>query len=319
MRAINVVFALLILAISAPAVANHGGTSITYGNCRFGPIGPDRGPYYAFIFLPVDGVHNYCWETSAMDAAEACNGAYQGLRGLGLTLSGNITAGVGEAPTRVGGIGSCAPYGTLFWVSEPPIVIAIDPGHGSTCEVNGMPNGTVGLTNFQSPPFGFLYENDLTVEFARETQRVLPTTKYKVVLTKNDVHSCPSYVDRGRVANNENAKAFISIHVNAPNRFGPSFPLANGTSTLYHPQRPDAQTLAIGLADKVSSSLGVNNRGAFPSDKLAVLKPTVTEMPAVILETARVSGTDEVALHAKGASTRVANGIRQALDNYFRK
>jgi len=244
---------------------------------------------------------------------------YQGLRALGLTLSGNITASIGEVPTRIGGWGSCSPYGTVLWVSEPPIVVALDPGHGSTCEVNGMLIGTVGLTNFQSPPFGYLYENDLTVEFARETQRVLPTTKYKVVLTKNDVHSCPSYVDRGRVANNENARAFISIHVNAPNKYGPSFPLGNGTSTLYHPQRPEAQTLAIELADRVSSSLGVNNRGALPSDKHAVLKPTVTDMPAVILETARVSGTDEVALHAHGASTRVANGIRQALDNYFRK
>ena len=64
----------------------------------------------------------------------------------------------------------------------------------------------------------------------------------------------------------------------------------------------------------VSSSLGVNNRGVMVDDELAVLKPTVTDMNAVLVEAARLSGTDETKLHTSGSVARIAAGIKAALD-----
>lgn len=212
-----------------------------------------------------------------------------------------------------------APAPSFCYTPRPPMVIAIDPGHGTTCPQYDMPAGAVGATYFpaNNPPEGFLREDALTVSFAMEIRRSLPPSKYRVILTKQDVHSCPSYIDRGRIANNANAKVFVSLHVNAPNPLGGSFPFGNGTSTHYHPVKPAARQLADQMARAVSSALGANNRGSFAETELAVLKPTVTKMTAVLLETARLSGSDEVALHSPQAPTRVADGVKLALDAFL--
>lgn len=69
------------------------------------------------------------------------------------------------------------------------------------------------------------------------------------------------------------------------------------------------------MARTVSSSLGVNNRGVMVDDEVAVLKKTVTEMKiAVLVESARLSGTDETKLHTSGSVARIAAGIKAALD-----
>jgi len=48
-----------------------------------------------------------------------------------------------------------------------------------------------------------------------------------------------------------------------------------------------------------------------------VLKPEVTKMTAVLLEAARLSGHDEQVLHHASTPSRVAPGVRAAVDRYF--
>jgi N-acetylmuramoyl-L-alanine amidase len=207
------------------------------------------------------------------------------------------------------------------WRPDPPPppkkkVVVLDPGHGLSCPDIKQPAGAIGVTDFpvNDPPAGRLREDDLTVAFALETERAL-SGSYRVILTKRDVQSCPSYLERGRIANNANAKAFVSIHVNAPNTAsGIELPFANGTSVLYHSSRPPAKTLADQMASSVSLSLGVNNRGSMARDNVAVIKPSVTRATAVLVETARLSGSDEQKLHAASAPARVASGIKTAID-----
>ena len=136
---------------------------------------------------------------------------------------------------------------------------------------------------------------------------------------KRDVHSCPSLKERGRIANNVNAKVFLSVHINAPNLLVGTLPnpFGNGTSVLYNSNKPAAEPLATQMAAAVSLSLGTNNRGAKVDDTIAVLKPTVTGMPAVLIEVARLSGSDERLLHAPTSATRAALGIHSAIQSYF--
>ena len=198
-------------------------------------------------------------------------------------------------------------------------IVAIDPGHGFACASKGMPPGAIGVTDFppSNPPPGWLLEDDLTMAIAREFQR-LASGKYTVVLTKNSATPCPEYRERGQVAIKAKANAFISIHINRRNPI-PGNPFANGTSAIYNSDRPAAaKTLADLMAANVSASLGVNNRGAIVDDGLALLKDTVTpKMIAVLVEAARLSGSDEEKLHAPGAATKVATGIKAALDAFF--
>lgn len=208
----------------------------------------------------------------------------------------------------------------LFYYPDPkPKIIAIDPGHGFTCAAKGMPPGAIGVTDFppSNPPPGWLQEDELTMAIAREFER-LASSKYTVILTKNSAIPCPTYEKRGEVAIGAEADVFVSVHINRRNPI-PGNPFANGTSAIYNSGRPvAAKTLANLMAAKVSASLGVNNRGAMVDDGLAVLKKTVTpKMIAVLVEAARLSGSDEEKLHAAGSATKVAAGIKAALDAYF--
>jgi N-acetylmuramoyl-L-alanine amidase len=200
----------------------------------------------------------------------------------------------------------------------PPTVVAIDPGHGFQCAAKGMPAGTVGETDFPvtDPPSGRLQEDSLTMAMALEIERTLPGSRYRVVLTKRSAVSCPSFIDRGLIANRAKAKVFVSIHVNRPNPV-PIDLCCAGTSAIYNPDRPEARPLADFGSASVAIALGVNNRGSGTDATLAVLKPNVTVMPAIVLETARLSGNDEKILHRSDASVRVATGLRSALDSYF--
>jgi N-acetylmuramoyl-L-alanine amidase len=222
---------------------------------------------------------------------------------------------------------SCPSDATLYWGTNPPVclgavdappkVVVIDPGHGFSCPANGMRIGSIGATDFlpNDPPAGRLREDDLTIAIAREVQRLAPA-KYKIILTKSSATTCPSFLDRGRIANNANAKVFVSVHVDARN-FIPGNPFDNGSLGIYNSGKPAAKPLADLLAGAVSSNLGVNNRGSKTDDSLAVLKPTVTTMTAAIIESARLSGDDEVKLHTAGSATRIATGIIAALDAFL--
>ena len=202
-----------------------------------------------------------------------------------------------------------------------PKVIAVDPGHGYACASKGMLPGAIGATNFpaSNPPPGFLKEDELTMAIALEFKRLASPT-YKVVLTKSSVNDCPEFVERGETAIDAEADVFVSVHINKRNdKWGVEIPFGNGTSGIYNSSRPmAAKTLASLMAANVSACLGVNNRGAMVDNGLAVLKSTVTPgMIAVLVEAARLSGSDEERLHAASSATRVATGIKAALDAYF--
>ncbi len=199
-----------------------------------------------------------------------------------------------------------------------PKIIAIDPGHGYACASKSMLPGAIGATDFPAndPPPGYLKEDELTMAIALEFKR-LAASKYTVVLTKDSVDDCPTFEKRGEAAIDAKAHAFVSIHINARN-FIPSSPFGNGTSVLWNYKRPAAKTLADLMAVKVSASLAVNNRGAMEDNGIAVLKDTVTpKMIAVLVEAGRLSGDDEKKLHAAGSATKLAAGIKAALDAYF--
>ncbi|RJG16332.1 N-acetylmuramoyl-L-alanine amidase [Massilia cavernae] len=214
------------------------------------------------------------------------------------------------------------------WRNAPPPTpkknIVLDPGHGLSCPLIRQPAGAVGETEFppNDPPSGRLREDHLTMAIALAAKQQL-SAKYNVILTKADVNSCPNYIDRGKIANNARARVFVSIHINAPLQvMGYPVPIpvpfVNGTSVLYNSEKPSSKALADSMSAAVAQNLGVNNRGAEVRDDLAVLKPTVTNnpIPAVLLEAARLSGSDEKALHSAGSAGRIATGIQTAIEAF---
>jgi N-acetylmuramoyl-L-alanine amidase len=201
-----------------------------------------------------------------------------------------------------------------------PKLVVIDPGHGIDCPASNMASGAIGATDFpqSNPPPGRMREDVLTMAVAQEVQRILNSNKVRVLLTKADVNSCPSFYDRGRVA--RRAKLLLSVHFDAPNRIpGQDFITSrNGSMAIYHRDRPTVKVLGDKAAAEVSSRLGLNNRGSVIDTRdLAILKPTVVNAPSVILEIARLSGTDEQIVHLPAARAAAAAGIKFAIESFL--
>ncbi len=114
-------------------------------------------------------------------------------------------------------------------------VIVLDPGHG------GKDPGAVSIRGY--------HEKDLALSIAQKVKtlinRFMPRTK--VVMTRNDDTFIELY-RRGKIANENNGKLFISIHLNSmPNKPWPS----NGFETYI--LRPGRNEDAVRVAEKENS------------------------------------------------------------------
>jgi len=195
--------------------------------------------------------------------------------------------------------------------------VTIDPGHGSNCGAVHQAVGAVGDTDYpaSSPPAGKLKEDNLTVAVALQLNSRLQNQGFDVHLTKSDPVSCPTLLERGAIANKARSNIFVSIHYNAP-RFN-FFGIGSGTIALYNSTKSSSKTLADLSAPAVSSAVGVSNRGTEARDDLAVLKPTVSRMTAVLIEVARLSAPDEDIVHNPASIGHAASGINSGINAFL--
>jgi len=195
--------------------------------------------------------------------------------------------------------------------------VTIDPGHGSSCAAVKQPVGTVGVTDYPatSPPAGKLMEDVLTVAVANRLNGILANQGFDVHLTKTDSVSCPTYLERGAIANKARSNIFISIHFNRPriNIFG----IGSGTIAFYNSAKSSSQTLADLTASAVSGTVGVNNRGSSADNNLAVLKTTTSRMTAILTEVGRLSAPDEDIIHDPNSITRAAVGFTSGINTFL--
>lgn len=211
--------------------------------------------------------------------------------------------------------------GGFLWFSleGPPSAVrlassvTIDPGHGYDCASVHQPVGAVGVTNYpaSNPPAGFLHEDDLTVAVSNSLAPILSGAGYTVSLTKTDATSCPTFHERGAIANKSHSNIYVSVHFNAPRSFLP------GLEGIYTTAKADSQTLASDLQTNVSSATGLSAWILTDGTADAVLKPTVTRMTAAIIEVARLSGSQENFAHNPANATVAAGGIKSGIDAFI--
>lgn len=176
--------------------------------------------------------------------------------------------------------------------------VTIDPGHGSNCAAVNQLVGTVGVTDYMTPPLGLLREDVLTVSVAATLAGLLGTRGFDVHQTKTDSVSCPTLLERGAIANKARSNILVSIHFDRPRRTVLGIPIGfTGSLGLYNSGKSSAKTLAEFLSTDTSAAIGVNNRGTEVRDDLGVLKATATRMTAAIIEVARLSSPDEDIVH----------------------
>jgi len=178
-------------------------------------------------------------------------------------------------------------------------LILLDPGHG------GFDPGAIG-------PSGMM-EKDLNLEIAKITAELLRKSGYEVMKSR-DNDEFISLKSRVKMANDINARLFVSIHINSSNKA-----YSEGTETYLAPNKvDDSLLLAELLQEYLLAELKLVDRGV-KKDNFYVIK--YTNMPAVLVEIAFLSNPHEEALlgndlFKRKAAAAIAEGIKAYLDKF---
>lgn len=165
------------------------------------------------------------------------------------------------------------------YVAANPRLIVIDPGHG------GSDPGSYR---------GDAVEKTLALDMSKRLRDILVARGWQVIMTRDsdrDVFG-PNDSDRDElqarddVANNNGARLFVSVHVNAFMNSGP-----HGATVYYY--KPIDFALAQAVNRRIGAQAGIKADGTV-KDKLYVVHHA--NMPAALVETAFVSNPDDRAL-----------------------
>lgn len=174
-------------------------------------------------------------------------------------------------------------------------IIVIDPGHG------GKDPGAVGSSG--------LRESDVAFRISIMVVDFLNRYDIDAILTRSR-DQYVSLQDRAKLANNEKADYFISIHINSA-----SNPLATGTETFAFTNSVDGTKLATSIQNKLINEINLANRGVKYAD-FYVLK--YTNMPAALVEVAFINNPYEEKLlmddlFLEHVAVGISNGILEHL------
>jgi N-acetylmuramoyl-L-alanine amidase len=157
-------------------------------------------------------------------------------------------SGSGDAVEAAGAAASSAP-------SDPRPVIVLDPGHG------GIDNGTVARSGEA--------EKTLVLGFALALRDLIEKSgKFRVVMTRSDDTFIP-LADRVRIARNEKAALFVSIHADAlPRKEGDA---QGATVYTLSDKASDAEAERLAEAENRADAIGGVNLTDEPTDVADIL------------------------------------------------
>jgi N-acetylmuramoyl-L-alanine amidase len=221
-------------------------------------------------------------------------------------------------------------------------IIVIDPGHG------GKDPGAIGKAG--------TYEKNITLEYSLELKNLLEKSgNYKVVLTRKH-DSFVSLNERIQRAQKAKADIFISLHADSTNnpmtRGFSVYTLSNNRAArvankLIREANSGKEVVGVRMNDKpkdvklalidmaqtdtlntsedfssiVARKLGQKVKPLERTRREASLQVlTAADVPSVLIELGYVSNTmEEKLLNRKDHKQKIVNGIKSAIDEYFRK
>ena len=171
--------------------------------------------------------------------------------------------------------------------------IVIDAGHG------GKDSGAVGNS---------LKEKDINLRVTLKVGKELENLGYEVIYTRKtdlflELHQ------RANIANQSNADAFVSIHINATENI-----TAQGYETFSYPTSAKGARLAKDIHDSIiGAKLYTKNRGTKTAN-FAVLRQT--KMPAALIELGFITNKEDVQLMTSKEDEFV-EAIVKGINKYF--
>lgn len=180
-------------------------------------------------------------------------------------------------------------------------IIVLDAGHG------GKDGGAGG--NYQGAD---VYEKDLTLAITKKVQAILTNNGYTVKMTR-DGDTYPELTERSDLANNLNAAAFVSIHINSVD----NAPSASGTEVYYSSSNngdaygATSEQLANNILGEMISRMGTRNRGVKTAQHVVT---RTSNMPAVLVEVGFITNEEELSKMINDEfQNKVAQGIAEGI------
>lgn len=181
-------------------------------------------------------------------------------------------------------------------------IIVVDPGHGGKDPGCDWQEG--------------LFEKDLTLKIGLATAKALQAAGASVIMTR-DADTYPTLGERSTLANQSDAAAFVSIHINS-NSVAET---RSGGITFYHAQNPVGRLLAECVQTQLARIGVIPDMGAWSDTRIyrggfSVLRET--NVPAVLLELGFITHShDRKALQADGYAEQVGAAVVRGLKTYF--
>lgn len=185
-----------------------------------------------------------------------------------------------------------------------PRVVVLDPGHG----------GTDRGARSKMP---FCEEKRLCLQAARLVKQYLEQLGYRVVMTRETDAFIP-LSRRVEVAHQSQGDIFVSLHFNASRN-----PDAHGIEIFACESKKNKRVIVASnqLAHAILSPLllrtGAQSRGVKKGNFYVIRE---TQIPAVLIEGGFISNPSErMLLKSAPYQEKIARGIAQGIDTYFRK
>lgn len=173
-------------------------------------------------------------------------------------------------------------------------VVVIDPGHG------GDDWGGKGPVN--------LLEKNVVMPVAGNLKKLFEQVGARTVLTRT-LDENISLEDRIKVAMNEKADLFISIHTYSHQNCK-----VGGAAVLYGPSSPESRVIADLVREGLIKKLKLNDRGIGESPNYAALDG----LPAIEVEVVTITNwVEEGLLRSPTVHKKAAEGIFNGVKNYF--
>ena len=180
------------------------------------------------------------------------------------------------------------------------LTIVIDAGHG------GSERGAIGCLGDK--------EKDINLKIALELKEKLSSIGATVIMTRE----CDGYVsleDRVKIAKENCADMFVSIHLNSIPDIKMDIHKNRGTSVYYYNQ--NSKELAKSVEESITSQLGTRKDGV-KTASFAVIRPT--EYIGILIETAYMTNPiDSVLYTSDNFANNAANSIVDGILNYYTK
>ena len=154
-------------------------------------------------------------------------------------------------------------------------------------------------------------EKEITLEVAQMTKTLLEESDYKVGMTRDS----DDYIElrnRSKIANERNAKVFVSIHCNSSED-----EKGKGIETYYTEQKGlEDEILAEMIQESLIKQTDAKNRGIKVANYTVIVR---SSMPAVLVEVGFLTDTEEnELLQNEEYQRKLAKGIAEGIKKYLR-